>query len=265
MRNIRYILSAAAALYLVCAPPTANAVRTPWLESVPNLDAYVAEKAAEKDAPSRAAIGEGHGVAPAPSGTDGRLPVAPAGTPLRIVSDRHVLRFVPKIALTKPYRLDLSSKGIPVQGSGNMKKLDVYILFNQDAPLVFCVACMHMDEDFYAAHMRGNEESIVQSAYGFAMMLADAARQKREGAGGGFSMETKDRTDLGNFAREFDSTVRTKDGDMREIAVVAMQEPVMWMVTAYYPAAAENIDELVHETLRSVEVETLPGAGAKKV
>ena len=174
-----------------------------------------------------------------------------------------MLRFVPKIALTKPYRLDLSSKEFAARGNG--EKLDVYISFNQDAPLVFCVACMHMDEDFYAAHIRGNEESIVQSAYGFAMMLADAARQKREGVGGGFSMETKNRTDLGNFAREFDSTVRTKDGDVHEIALVVMREPVMWMVTAYYPASAENMDALIEETLSSVTVENLTGAGAKQI
>ena len=97
------------------------------------------------------------------------------------------------------------------------------------------------------------------------MMLADAARQKREGVGGGFSMETKNRTDLGNFAREFDSTVRTKDGDVREIALVVMREPVMWMVTAYYPASAENMDALIEETLSSVTVENLTGAGAKQI
>ena len=186
MYDIRHVLSAAAAFYLVCAPPTANAARPPWLENVPHLDAYVAAQATERDVPSPAAAGEGHGASSAPVGAGEQLPVEPAGTSLRIVSERHVLRFVPKIALTKPYRLDLSSKEFAARGNG--EKLDVYISFNQDAPLVFCVACMHMDEDFYAAHIRGNEESIVQSAYGFAMMLADAARQKREGVGGGFSM-----------------------------------------------------------------------------
>ncbi|EFW29886.1 hypothetical protein [Selenomonas artemidis] len=263
MYDIRHVLSAAAAFYLVCAPPTANAARPPWLENVPHLDAYVAAQATERDVPSPAAAGEGYGASSAPVGAGEQLPVEPAGTSLRIVSERHVLRFVPKIALTKPYRLDLSSKEFAARGNG--EKLDVYISFNQDAPLVFCVACMHTDEDFYAAHIRGNEESIVQSAYGFAMMLADAARQKREGVGGGFSMETKNRTDLGNFAREFDSTVRTKDGDVREIALVVMREPVMWMVTAYYPASAENMDALIEETLSSVTVENLTGAGAKQV
>ena len=244
MYDIRHILSAAAAFYLVCAPPTANAARPPWLENVPHLDAYVAAQATERDVPSPAAAGEGHGASSAPVGAGEQLPVEPAGTSLRIVSERHVLRFVPKIALTKPYRLDLSSKEFAARGNG--EKLDVYISFNQDAPLVFCVACMHMDEDFYAAHIRGNEESIVQSAYGFAMMLADAARQKREGVGGGFSMETK-------------------DGDVREIALVVMREPVMWMVTAYYPASAENMDALIEETLSSVTVENLTGAGAKQI
>ena len=126
MYDIRHILSAAAAFYLVCAPPTANAARPPWLENVPHLDAYVAAQATERDVPSPAAAGEGHGASSAPVGAGEQLPVEPAGTSLRIVSERHVLRFVPKIALTKPYRLDLSSKEFAARGNG--EKLDVYIV-----------------------------------------------------------------------------------------------------------------------------------------
>jgi len=44
-----------------------------------------------------------------------------------------------------------------------------------------------------------------------------------------------------------------------------MREPVMWMVTAYYPASAENMDALIEETLSSVTVENLTGAGAKQI